>query len=181
VLARLDRVYSFQATRALKTVAEYEILGNYNHSDHFPIWYKILLNRRKKKSAYKMSDLHLKDPTVSSKFHDIWAANNRLPFFGRLQRCVKFYKEFSICKAREWKLTETNIRQQFEAAVVVLQANPSDAEVQANLSKHVDSLQVFETRKAAGQQLRSRLKWNRVGNNASKEFYRATKERSGAS
>jgi hypothetical protein len=40
---------------------------------------------------------------------------------------------------------------------------------------------VFETKKAAGQRLRSRLKWNRVGNIALKEFYRATKERSGTS
>jgi endonuclease/exonuclease/phosphatase family metal-dependent hydrolase len=67
VLARLDRVYSFQATGALKTVVEYEILGNCNHSDHFPVWCKILLQpEEKKKSAYKMSDLYLKDLVVSS-------------------------------------------------------------------------------------------------------------------
>jgi hypothetical protein len=125
-----------------------------------------------------MSMLHLKDPIVHNKIHDLWASLHRLPFFGQLRRCVKFYKESSILKAREWKQAGASIRQQFEVEMVALQANPADAEVQATLSKHTNSLQVFKTQKVEGQRLRSRLKWNQFGNIASKEFYRATKERS---
>ena len=43
VLARLDRIYSFQAANATQVMTHYEILGNNNHSDHLPVKGRIML------------------------------------------------------------------------------------------------------------------------------------------
>jgi exonuclease III len=51
VLARLDRIYAFQATGTFKSVADYEILGDSNHSDHLPVRHKILLQPKEKKKS----------------------------------------------------------------------------------------------------------------------------------
>jgi hypothetical protein len=73
------------------------------------------------------------------------------------------------------------LRQQLEAAVKELQADPLNIYWQGQLASSIDELQKFERRKAEGQRLRSRIKWKQVGDQCSKEFFQANKERSTAS
>jgi hypothetical protein len=85
-----------------------------------------------------MSMLYLKDPEVVTRIHQIWMKCNRLPFFGRLHCCIKFYREFCIMKTQEWKAAEIQLRQEFEKAMIDLQADPANLVAQAALSDKID-------------------------------------------
>jgi hypothetical protein len=52
---------------------------------------------------------------------------------------------------------------------------------QGQLALCTDELQRFDSRKAEGQRLRSKIKWKKVGDKCSKEFFQANRERSTAS
>jgi hypothetical protein len=62
------------------------------------------------------------------------------------------------------------------AAFSDLQCEPLDLQQQAAVSDTAEKLEGLEVKKAAGIRLRSRLKWHKVGDLASKEFYRSAKE-----
>jgi endonuclease/exonuclease/phosphatase family metal-dependent hydrolase len=86
VLARLDRIYVFQATApGLEPVEEYVIKGDSVFSDHLAVWYKLaLLSKPKRRSTYKMSTFFLKDKEVRLQVERIWRANPNQKFFGRM-------------------------------------------------------------------------------------------------
>ena len=127
VLARLDRIYTFNVGGSASAVEEYFILGNSSHSDHLPVWYRITLQQEpKRKSAYKMSAFFLKDPIVKEAFKRIWGAHTQLGFFGKVRRCVKFYREFCIQKAQERRRREDMLRTGLSLAMEELQTDPSD-------------------------------------------------------
>jgi hypothetical protein len=93
VLARLDRIYSYNPVGNVPAVEEYYILGNSTHSDHLPVWCKLVLQPEpKRKSSYKMNSFFLKDPVVKENFTKIWATQPHLGFFGKVHRCLKFYR-----------------------------------------------------------------------------------------
>jgi hypothetical protein len=183
VLIRLDRIYTFQAVSpGVTPVAEYYIKGDSVHSDHLAVWCKILLAPEPRKpSAYIMSSFYLKNAEVKAQFERIWSSNPGLNFFGKLRRCIKFYKEFYIRKAKERRLIESDLWQKLSLALVALQVDPSNPNIQAEVSDISDLLQAFERRAADGQRIRSRVKWMKLGDMGSKEFYRAHKKHSGAS
>jgi hypothetical protein len=183
VLARLDRIYSFQTTTAgSRTVEEYFIKGGSVHSDHLAVWCKLLLTPvSRRQSTYKMSKYYLKDEVVKLNINLIWGSNPNLNFFGRLRKCVKYYKEYCVRKAKERRLSETKLRQQLSDAMVVLQSDPDNINHQNLVNELMDKLQVFEKRTVEGQRIRSRIKWMGVGDSGTKEFYRANKRHSGAS
>ena len=71
-----------------------------------------------------MVSLHLKDPAVIARINRIWNENSGLLFFNRFRKCVKFYCEFCVRKAKEWRQAEMSLRKLHEKATAVLQANP---------------------------------------------------------
>jgi exonuclease III len=182
VLARLDRIYSYKQVGNVVPVEEYYIIGNSNHSDHLPVWCKIALQPEpKRKSSYKMNSFFLKDPVVKDYFTKIWAAQPHLGFFGKIRRCLKFYRQFCIQKAQERRLKEEELRTELVHAMEVLQREPSNLGAQSKLSEVSDQLKEFENQKAEGLRIRSRVKWNQVGDACTKEFFQANRERTGAS
>lgn len=58
-----------------------------------------------------------------------------------------------------------------------MQVNPDDLENQDMLAQLEEKVRKHEERKLYGQQLRSRLKWQQVGDKCSKEFFGAHKHR----
>ena len=155
VLARLDKVYAFQDVGGQQTMTHYKVLGDSNHSNHLPVKYRILLkpSKNKRRSSYKMGSLHLKNPSVIARINRIWNENSGLSFFNQLKKCVKFYREFCVQKAKEWRQAEMNMRKLYEEATALLQANPKNMLYQSSLSKNAAKLKLFESKKVAGQRV----------------------------
>jgi hypothetical protein len=163
-------------------VVEYEIRGDSVHSDHLAVWCKLgLLPEPKRCSAYKMSTFYLKEEAVRKGIERIWRSTPNLEFFGRLRRCVKFYREFCIRKAKERRVLEEELQHRLTAALAALQSDPANSVLQGQVCEIADRLQGFERRKVEGQRVRSRIKWMKVGVSRSKDFYRAHKHHAGAS
>jgi hypothetical protein len=178
LLARLDRVYSFSQGVPV-TNSDYKIRGDNSISDHLPVFRQIWLsNQEQRRSPYVMSALYLKDPAVKERIKQIWIANARLPFFSKIRRVVKFYRQHCIQKSNDRKREEELLRRQLECTAIGLQANPGDQHLQATLARCADRLRGFEQLRAENQRLPSRLKWKSVGDQCSKEFFQATRERS---
>jgi hypothetical protein len=68
-----------------------------------------------------------------------------------------------------------------EEAVEEIQLAPLSTYWQGQLALYIDKLQRFEKRKAEGQRLRSKIKWKKVKDQCSKEFFQANRKRSTAS
>jgi hypothetical protein len=183
VLARLDRIYSFlDAPMTPAPMAEYYIRGDSNHSDYLPVVGKfLLLAEVRRASNYKMNACFMDDEAIKVGVYRIWNANPTLEFTGKLRKVVKFYKEYSIRQARERRKEEAALRLELQGAVMQLQRDPLNAEVQKLLGDLSDKLQVFELTRAEGLRVKSRIKWKQHDDSCSKEFFKATREHSGAS
>ena len=181
-MARLDRVYSFHSPADPVTGENYRIFGDCAHSDHLPVWRQLRLAAvTKRPSPFVMNANHLRDKSVQEGIRGVWARSHRLPFFGKIRRCVKYFKEHCLRKAAEDKKEEAELRQQLERTTLHLQADPGNGQAQGELSDVAGQLMNFEKKKSAGQRLRSRLKWKTKGDQCSHEFFQANKERSTAS
>ena len=128
-----------------------------------------------------MNASYLNLPEVQSGIRRAWSHASQLPFYGKLRRCVKFYKDFCLQKAANSKAQELHLRQCLERSTVSLQQDPRNPQVQGDLAEAASRLLNFEKTKAEGQRLRSRLKWKSQGDRCSREFFQANKERSTAS
>ena len=128
-----------------------------------------------------MSANYLKKEKIKVKIGLIWDSNPRLSLIGKLKKCLKFYKEFCVRKLKECKLEKTDLRQQLSMALMALQGDPANAAHQSLVNELSDMLQGFEKRLAKGQHIRSRIKWMKVGDSDTKEFYKAHKQYLGTS
>ena len=172
VMACLDRTYAFSTTGVSTTGANYRIFGDCVHSDHLPVWRRLWLEpESKRKSTFVMNARYLAEVQVQDNFKKIWEANRNLAFFGKVRRCVKFYKTFCKKWAEELKREEGSLRRQVENVAASLQVDPSSQSWQAEMATAADRLKTFEKRKIEGLRLRSRLKWKEVGDQCSKEFF----------
>jgi hypothetical protein len=182
VLARLDRVYVFKAGAGGEILGEYEIMADSNHFDHLPVRRKIpLQTETRRKSSYKMSACYLNETTVIQRIGDIWRSHSQLPFFGKLCKCVKFYKSYCVEQAIASRASEKELREALSTTIGDLYRDPADETTQATLSGLAKKLETFERLKAEGSRLRSRIKWKQVGDTCSRKFFSANRERSTAS
>lgn len=184
IMARLDRIYTpvphpFDGPLL---VQDHRIIGDSIHSDHHPVWCSLELKEElPQASLYRMNSRFLELPVVRQNFERIWASHPALGFFGKLRRCIKFYKMFCKEQAKRERQTEADKRCELAGILDSLQADPANSSIQSALSKCAADLQQIESVKASGREFRSRLKWRQVGDSASKEFFRVTREVSGAS
>jgi hypothetical protein len=90
----------------------------------------------------------------------IWLAldSNRFSFFAKIRRVIKFYKEYCIKKASEFKAKEAQLRQELVGAQTALQTNPLSGRLQLKVAVLKEKLSGFEKRKAEGIKIRSRLR-----------------------
>ena len=146
------------------------------------MWRRLWLEpETKRRSTFVMNASFLTEVVVQENIKKIWEANSNLAFFGKIQRCVKFYKSFCKRKAQERKKEEGELRSKVEGAAIALQVDPNRHSWQHELASATEQLQKFEKKKVEGQRLRSRLKWKAVGDQCSKEFFQAHRVRSNAS
>jgi hypothetical protein len=161
ILARLDRFYIFndQPSGDSRTVVSYSIRGNSTFSDHLSVDLSIKLGAaHRKKGAWKMYIRYLEE--TKEEFKRIWLAldSNRFFFFAKIRRVIKFYKEYYIKKASEFKAKEAQLRQELVGAQTALQTNPLSGRLQLKVAVLKEKLSGFEKRKAEGIKIRSRLR-----------------------
>jgi hypothetical protein len=136
-----------------------------------------LEKEEKRQSPYVMSALFLKDKEVHDNIRRLWVTHHYLSFYGKIRRCIKYYRLDCMRKAAERKQEEEHLRNQLENRVARLQNNPGHPELQVEVTAALDQLKDLEYKKIAGQQLRGRLKWKKDGDQDSKTFFRAHTER----
>jgi hypothetical protein len=84
-----------------------KILGGSLHSDHLSMLRSIWLEPRVQRTLiYVMNATYIKEEVVENQIKLIWTKNRQLPFYGKLRKCVKFYKELCIRKDKEHKVEE---------------------------------------------------------------------------
>ena len=59
---------------------------------------------------YVMNASFLKEQEVQANVSRILARHTQLPFFGELQRCVKYYREFCMARAKAKRQEESEMR-----------------------------------------------------------------------
>ena len=151
VMARLDKSYTFITPGAITTGANYRILGDCVHSDHLPVWRKLwLVPETKRKSSYVMNASYLSEEKVQENIRRIWEAKSNLAFFGKIRRCVKYYKCFCIKRAQELKRVECELRKKVEVSAAWLQRDPSCRGWQDELAYASDLMKKFEKQKVVG-------------------------------
>ena len=182
VMARLDMSYTFKINGANTTGTNYRILGDCSHSDHLPIWRRLWLEpETKRRSTFVMNASFLTESKVQDNIKRIWESNSNLAFFGKVRRCVKYYKSFCVNRAKEMRREEDILRRRVESSAAALQVDPTRLAWQHELVAASERLQKFEKKKIEGQRLRSRIKWKAVRDQCSREFFQAHKARSNAS
>lgn len=77
-----------------------------------------------------MSAFVLKDEEAKDNIQRIWNLNPNLNFFGKMWRCIKFYKMLCVKKAKERRSAEAELRQRLTVAMITLQSDPSNANAQ---------------------------------------------------
>ena len=106
-----------------------------------------------------MSACYLNETTVIQQIGDIWRSLSQLPFFGKLCRCVKFYKSYCVEQVVAGRASEKELWEAFSIAIGDLYRDPVDETAQAALSGLVDKLETFERKQVEGSRLKSRIKW----------------------
>jgi hypothetical protein len=111
-------------------VKEYYIKGDSVHSDHLAVWCHLTLSAEPpRKSSYKMNVHFLKNEEVKHNLEMLWSTHADLNFYGRMRRCLKFYKEFCLQKVRERRLVESELRRRFNEALAALQVDPLNSDL----------------------------------------------------
>jgi exonuclease III len=176
-LARLDRFYSPIQSKLDINHTAYFIHGYMVGSDHSPVQIEVSIGSGEvRKTTYKWNVSHLKE--FAGKMTEKW---DSLPieatFFQKLRHISRFYRQFSKQKAREYRKEELNARANLEVATAKLHDDIHNEVVQgeANMFKRI--LEEIETRKARGATVRARVKWQKVGDKCSAEFFRSVRQK----
>jgi hypothetical protein len=117
VLARLDRIYLFQATgNTTRITVSYKICGDSAWSDHLPVEATIELEAgTHQKSWWQMSSYWLEE--AEQELKDLWSAQPRgKSFFSKICTNTRYYKNFCKEKVREFREEELSLRDTLEKA-----------------------------------------------------------------
>lgn len=99
-MARLDRLYTFVDPTDPTTRVSYRILWDCSHADHLPVLRQVFLAEvAKRQSPSIMNAIYIQEKEVQEDIQQIWGRGARLPFYGKLCKCVKFYCEYCISGA----------------------------------------------------------------------------------
>lgn len=136
IMARLDIIYTPtpHLYDGLSLIKEH-LIGDSIHSDHHPVWYSLQLKHEaSRRSHFCMNARFLDDLVVRQAFEQIWFSHPTLGFFGKLRRCVKFYKTFCWDQAMRDRLAESEKRLELSNLLEALQSDPTNSSLQASLS-----------------------------------------------
>lgn len=98
-------------------------------------------------------------------------------FLHKLKNITRFFRQACKQKTRDNRIVKLNSK----AKVKVVIANPHENiysfEKQREVNRLKNIMDSIETRKAKGAGIRSRIKWQQVGDRCSKEFFQSMRQK----
>ena len=91
--------------------------------------------------------------------------------FHKLWHIIRLFRQFSKPKTKEHKREELNARVNLEVATARLHDDIYNVELQREVYQYKRTIEEIERRKARGASIRSRVKWQRVGDKCSAKFF----------
>lgn len=181
-MARLDRLYTPNCMRGNLRHMEYFIHRYPVGSDHSPVQVGLCLGQEViRKSSYKWNVSHLKGE-IASQLKHMWATLPQgMTFFSKLRKVARFYRFLNMQKAKEFRKEELGLRARLECAIASLHEDVHNVGKQGKVMELQNALEEVESRKARGATIRSRVKWNKVGNKCSVEFFKSVKQKNSSS
>ena len=98
-------------------------------------------------------------------------------FFSKLRHISRVFRQFNKRKVREYKKKELDTRAKLEVAVATLHEDVYNIDKQGVVSQLQQCLEEIEIRKARGATIRARVKWQKVGNKCSAEFFKSVRQK----
>jgi len=93
---------------------------------------------------------------------------------------VKFYKRFYSLKVKAQRAEEKGLRDMVEECTRGIHKDPDNKDLKKKATDAGEQFKVTEQRKAEGRRIRSQVKWKRVGDSCSQEFFKASENFSNA-
>ena len=113
-----------------------------------------------------------------TKLEEIWEGMPRdATFFAKLRHVTRFYRQFSKQKAKEHRREELNARANLETAIARLHDDIYDEGKQGEVNKYKGIIEGIEDRKARGATIRARVKWQKVGDKCTGEFFKSVRQK----
>ena len=177
-LARLDRFYTPMHSQLNITQKAYFIHGYPVGSDHSLVQVEMSIGSGElRKTSFKWNVSYLKGE-FAGQLREKWESLPRdATFFQKLRHITRLYRQFSKWKAKEHKREELNTRANLEVATAQLHDDMYNEEVQGKVSRIKRSLEKIEARKARGATIRARVKWQKVGDKCSAEFFQLVRQK----
>ena len=177
-LARLDRFYTPKHSRLGIRCLAYFIHGYTVGSDHAPVQLELAIGEEgTRNSAYKWNLTYL-DGEMSDALGLRWTSlPENTSFFHKLRDIKRFYMQHSKTKAREFRKVELDTKPNLELATATLHEDMYDVDKQGEVNRLKRDLDEIETRKARGEAIQSRVKWQQVGNRCTADFFKSVRQK----
>ena len=130
-----------------------------------------------RRSTYKWNAEHL-GGDIGDKLRERWASlPKEASYFFKLRNITRYYRQYSKLKAQEFRKIELDARAKLEVATANLHNDIYNVELQGEVSRYKNILDEVDMRKARGIMVRSRVKWQKVGNKCTKEFFKSVRQK----
>lgn len=176
-MARLDRFYTPNSNRGNMRYTDYFIHGYSVGSDYSLVQIGMCIGQDNvRNSPFKWNVSHLRGE-VANQLRHMWATlMPETSFFSKLRKVFRLYRLLSIKKTKDFRRKELDVRAKLECATVSLHKDVIyDMGKQGKVEELKNALEGVESRKAWGATIRSRVRWNNVGNKCSADFFKSIK------
>lgn len=102
---------------------------------------------------------------------------NDVYFLYKLRHITRFYRQYNKQKAKEHKLEELSTRAKLKVATASLHNNICNVGKQEEVNQLKSSTEDIEMRKARGAAIRSKVKWQKVGDKCLADFFKSIKQK----
>ena len=127
------------------------------------------------KATFKWNLTYLKGE-LAGKLKEKWESlPTKATFFQKLRHITRLYRQFSKWKAKEHKREELNARVNLEVVTVQLHDDIYNEEIQGKVNQFKRTIKKIETQKARGATISARVKWQKIRDKCSAEFFQSVR------
>ena len=175
-LARLHRFYTPKQSKLNIHQGSYFIHGHSVGSDHSPVQVELSIGSGEgRKTSFKWNMFYLKGDMIE-RLRERWEAlPKEATFFFKLRNIARLYRQLNKIKAKENRKLELDTMAKLEVATAKLHEDIHNVERQGEVHKLKHIMGEIDNRKARGAAIRSRVKWQQVGDKCSAEFFKSVR------